>query len=282
MPSSASDNGPASGGRDTADGSMLDAALTYLARGWAVIPVRPRGKRPIVPWEELQRRRPTEKEVRGWFERWPDANLAIVTGRVSGLIVLDVDPRHDGDETLDELEQSYGPLPHTAEAITGSGGRHVYFAYPGRMVRNAVGFAPGLDIRGDGGVIVAPPSVHPSGRRYEWEVSHHPDETPVVPMPRWLLRLATMPADRRGHPLEHWRRLAREGVKQGRRNDTIASFAGHLFWHGVDYDVVMELLLCWNARRCRPPLDDDEVMRTVDSIARTHFREEGSPEPQRE
>lgn len=276
MSPSPKDNSKASRDPDKDGGRVLDSALAYLARGWAVIPVRPRGKRPLVAWEEFQRRLPTEDEIRGWFARWPDANLAIVTGRISGLIVLDVDPRHDGDETLDELERTHGPLPHTVEALTGSGGRHVFFAYPGRAVRNAVGFAPGLDLRGDGGVIVAPPSIHPSGGRYEWEVSHHPDETPVVPMPPWILRLIAAPEGRRGHPQEHWRRLAREGVEQGRRNDSIASFAGHLFWHGVDYDVVMELLLSWNAQRCRPPLDDDEVTRTVDSVARTHFRgEEG-------
>lgn len=275
MSLSAKKNTEAARGPEQDGGRALDAALSYLAHGWAVIPVRERGKRPLVAWEEFQRRLPTEDEVRRWFARWPDANLAIVTGRISGLIVLDIDPRHDGGETLDELERTHGPLPHTVEALTGSGGRHVYFAYPGRTVRNAVGFAPGLDLRGDGGVIVAPPSVHPSGRRYEWEVSHHPDETPVAPMPRWLPRLIAAPEGRRGHPPDHWRRLAREGVAQGRRNDTIASFAGHLFWHGVDYDVVMELLLCWNAERCRPPLDDDEVARTVDSIAHTHFREEG-------
>lgn len=254
--------------------TAASTALSYLARGWAVVPVVPRSKRPLVRWEPYQHRLPTGEEVREWFGRWPDANIAIVTGRISGLVVLDVDPRHGGDDSLHELERTYGLLPDTVEAITGSGGRHVYFAYPGRETRNVVGLAPGLDLRGDGGLIIAPPSVHPSGRHYEWEVSHEPETTPVQPIPRWLQQLMRSASPRAGHPLTHWRNLVRDGVPEGQRNNTIASLAGHLFWHGVDRDVVMELLLCWNAARCHPPLDDDEVAGAVDSIWRLHQRNE--------
>ena len=75
-----------------------------------------------------------------------------------------------------------------------------------------------------------------------------------------------------GHPLAYWRSLVKEGVAEGRRNATIASFTGHLLWHEVDPDVVMELMLAWNQMRCRPPLDDEEVIRTVRSIERTHLQ----------
>jgi hypothetical protein len=64
--------------------------------------------------------------------------------------------------------------------------------------------------------------------------------------------------------------LVKEGIQEGERNNAIASLAGHLFWHGIDPTVVLDLLLCWNAHRCRPPLPDDEVARTVDSIMRLH------------
>jgi len=74
------------------------------------------------------------------------------------------------------------------------------------------------------------------------------------------------------YPLSDWRNLVREGVSEGERNATIASFTGHLLWHGVDPDVALELMLGWNRIRCRPPLDDEEVMRTVRSIERTHAK----------
>lgn len=79
---------------------------------------------------------------------------------------------------------------------------------------------------------------------------------------------------RAGHPVAYWRELIARGVPEGRRNSTIASFAGHLLWRGVDPDVVAELLLCWNRERCEPPLPDEEVLRTVASITRLHEHDE--------
>lgn len=249
------------------------AALDYLARGWSVVPVLPREKRPLVSWQAYQGSRPTSDQVRAWFGRWPDANVGIVTGAVSGLVVLDVDPAHGGDDSLAVLERRHGPLPVTVEAISGGGGRHVYFVHPGGQVRNRVALAPGIDLRGDGGMIVAPPSVHPSGNRYAWRAGHAPDEVPMAPLPRWLLHEVAPDGERLGHPLGYWRQLLAEGVPEGSRNNTIASLSGHLLWHGVDPEVVTELLLCWNRERCRPPLPDEEVVRTVQSISRLHERE---------
>jgi hypothetical protein len=138
------------------------AALSYLARGWSVIPVRPREKRPLVAWQIYQQQLPTTQEVERWYARWTDANVGIVTGAISGLVVLDVDPRHGGTESLDAWERDQGPLPRTVEARSGGGGRHLYFAHPGGVVHNRVALLPGVDVRGDGGLIVAPPSMHPS------------------------------------------------------------------------------------------------------------------------
>jgi hypothetical protein len=249
------------------------AALTYLTRGWAAIPIEPGGKRPLVRWEPYQREPPSEPEIEHWFRQWPEANVGIVTGAVSGLVVLDVDPRHGGEESLRDLERRFGPLSETLEAQTGGGGRHLYFAHPGGELRNRVGLAPGLDLRGDGGLVVAPPSLHPSGRRYAW--TQDPDALPPAPLPPWLEALARDQTGRSGHPAQYWGALITEGVDEGRRNDTIASLTGHLLWHGVDPEVARELLRCWNQVRCRPPLDEAEVLRTVESITRTHFRHHG-------
>jgi hypothetical protein len=251
-----------------------DAALAYLSRGWSVIPMRTRSKRPIVAWHGYQQQRPDVGDVKHWYARWPDANVGIVTGRLSGLVVVDVDSRHDGEETLDSLIRQHGPLPDTVEARSGGGGRHLYFAHPGGHMPNRVEVFRGIDLRADGGVIVAPPSVHPSGERYRWARGRSPDALELAPMPRWLLDAVTPRRQGTGHPVSFWRDLMAEGVGEGRRNNAIASISGHLLWHGVDEQVLIELLLAWNRVRCQPPLSDEEVVRTVESIARTHHRQE--------
>ncbi len=252
--------------------TVLDHALFYRSLGWSVIPLQPGSKRPLLRWQRYQEAPPAEAEIRAWFARWPKANLAVVTGVVSHLVVLDVDPGHGGEESLLDLERRHAPLPDTVEAITGGGGRHLYFRHPGRFCPNRVGIAPGIDLRGDGGYVVAPPSLHPSGRRYLWEVSHHPEDHPLAPLPGWLEEMVLHTGCRRGHPPSYWRQLLRHGVREGERNNTIASLTGHLLHHGVDVRIIEELLQCWNLVRCDPPLDPDEVARTVASIERTHER----------
>lgn len=254
---------------------MRKTAAEYLARGWAVVPVAAGGKHPLVRWQTFQERLPTGKELEDWYARWSDAGVGIVTGVVSNLVVLDVDPRHGGNDSLRALEREHGPLPHTVEAITGGGGRHVYFTYPDGELRNRTALAPGIDLRAEGGLVIAPPSLHASGRRYAWAVSHHPDETELAAVPSWLLQLARGEGPGRGHPVTYWRGLVESGVAEGERNSTVASLTGHLLWHGVDKRVALELLLAWNRLRCRPPLNDEEVAATVDSIARTHARHRG-------
>lgn len=251
-----------------------DAALRYLSYGWSVIPLRPKEKRPLVPWEMYQSKHPSIDQVKNWFNDHPDANVGVVTGSISGLVVLDVDPAHGGDESLIELEGRHGVLPHTVESLTGGGGRHIYFSHPGGIVHNRVGLMPGMDLRGDGGLVVAPPSVHPSGHRYYWEVSCHPDETSVARMPAWLRQRAQTHDAPRGHTLRHWRTLVRDGVAEGERNSSLASLVGHLLWHGIDREVALELMLCWNQARCSPPLSEEEVIAVVDSINKLHLQEQ--------
>lgn len=166
--------------------SVEQAALDYLERGWSVIPVREREKRPAVPWKLFQTERVSEKTLHEWYRRSPDNNVAIVTGALSGLVVMDVDPRHGGKESLRKLEGEHGKLPDTMESVTGGGGRHLYFAHPGGVVGNRANIEPGIDLRGDGGCIVAPPSIHPSGKRYRWKKGHAPGDVEPAPLPEWL------------------------------------------------------------------------------------------------
>lgn len=174
--------------------TIIDDVLGYAARGWRVVPVRPRTKHPCVDaWQDAATTGPDL--IRSWWERWPDHGVGIVTGARTKLWVLDVDVATGkaGDDTLADLEAEHGTLPDTVEDQTGSGGRHLLFAWPtdGRVIRNDAGrrLGPGLDVRGEGGQVIAPPSVHPNGTAYAWEVEHGPDDVPVVQAPEWLLTL---------------------------------------------------------------------------------------------
>ena len=209
--------------------------------------------------------------IAGWWRRWPSANVGIATGQISGFLVLDVDGE-PGKDSLRTLEDQHGPLPSTVEAITGSDGRHILFAYPGHPIGNRVKFAPGLNTRADGGYIVAAPSPHKSGRQYCWEVSSRPGEVPLAPCPAWLLDMLGGSGPATGRAPEDWRRLGHGGVDEGERNATIAKLAGLLLRRYVDPYLTLDMLFAWNAVRCRPPLPDDEVARTVGSVARAEAR----------
>lgn len=250
----------------TSSGVLTKAALDYSRLGWSSFPVESRGKGPLVQWEVYQHRRAKPPEIGDWFTRWPDANLAVVTGVVSGLVVLDIDPHHGGEESLKRLQQAHGPLAETVEAVTGSGGRHLYFAHPGEITPNRAAMAPGIDLWGDGGYVVAPPSVHQSGHPYHWIRS--PEVTPLEFLPRSLLGATTADATGPGQLPAHWRRLLRDGAEDGKRTEMLASLTGYLLRQGVDRDIVVELLIGWNAVRCRPPLEPADIVRMVESAAR--------------
>jgi hypothetical protein len=163
--------------------STLQAAASYLQRGWSVIPAPVGAKRSLVQWKRWQTSRPDLELWQAWFARWPRCNLAIVTGRVSGIVVLDVDPRHGGLDSLARLERQYGELPETATVLTPGGGRHLYYQHPGGRISNSAGqLAAGVDVRGDGGLALLPPSRRADGQAYEWWQG----PATVAPMPPWL------------------------------------------------------------------------------------------------
>ncbi len=256
--------------------NALDAALSYAARSWAVLPLHSvqggrcacgrrgcdsPGKHPRTPHGVLEATTNADV-IRRWWTDWPGAgaNIGIATGAESGLIVLDVDNRHGGDESLRALLADHGPLPATPTVLTGDG-QHVYFAHPGGSVPNRVGLRPGLDLRGDGGFVVGPPSLHASGRRYAWEASSHPDDVPPAPLPAWLLTAFQPDGSAKAEPV-----AAR--IPEGERNATLASLAGSMRRRGMDAVEIRAALDAVNARRCDPPLSDAEVARIAESIGR--------------
>jgi len=230
----------------------LEDALRYANRGWAVFPCheptpsgcscrRPDcsspGKHPRTARGLLEATTDPEAIVR-WWRRWPNANIAVRTGADSGLVVIDVDPVHGGLTAVAELQRRHGDLPPTPAVRTGSGGHHYWFAYPGVHVPNSAGrLAPGIDVRGDGGYVIAPPSLHPSGS-YWWEAT-----PPLAELPGWVLDVARAALRPPPTPTAHvvechdarpWARAALAGelgrvraATPGSRNDTLnrAAFA---------------------------------------------------------
>ena len=149
--------------------SPLAEALKGVHRGWSVIPIKPRSKTPLGSWKERQLVRATPEETEAAFHANPGAGLGFVTGANSGLSVLDIDLKNGGVPSMDALVRRYGALPPTPAVITGSGGYHYYFKYPESGLRNSAGkLGDGLDIRAEGGYVVAPPSIHPNGKQYRW------------------------------------------------------------------------------------------------------------------
>jgi len=178
--------------------SCLDAALAYAERGWAVLPVI--GKRPALKdWPTTASTGPDV--VRRWWSAQPDRNVGLATGPRSGLAVIDVDPRSGGYESLCELEERVGVLPGTVLSLTGgdSGGFHFIYAHPGvKLTSRAHAFGEGIDVKADGGMIVAPPSVHPeTGRAYAWLGGVFDG---IVPWPAALLPPVAEPPRRQQRP----------------------------------------------------------------------------------
>ncbi len=242
---------------------MLRAALAYAQRfGWPVFPCRARDKRPL---SEHGMRDATKdpKVIALWWKTWPDANIGIPTGSASGFDVLDVDPRHGGDESLAELEGAHGKLPETVEALTGGGGRHILFKHRDG-IRNSTGRHPGLDVRGEGGYIVVAPSLHESGIRYEWELSSRPGE---IDIGEWPDRVLIEFSKHNGHG--NGSVLAVEGdIPEGQRNATMASLAGSMRHRGMSTLAMAEALVIENQARCKPPLPDEEVRQIAASVGR--------------
>jgi hypothetical protein len=213
--------------------------------------------------------------IQTWWQENPEYNIAVATGAVSDFFVVDIDDNGDcdGEVEWDRLVGQHGTLMPTVEVITARG-RHLYFRYPTVPVRNSAGkIAPGIDVRGDGGYVLVPPSLHPCGKRYCWSVD---SSSAIAEAPAWLVEIVTAPANGSGiTPASEWRTLVTDGVKEGQRDCSVAKIAGHLLRRFVDPVVTLELLQSWNAQRCSPALPPEDVDRIVDSIAGRELRRRG-------
>ena len=233
------------------------AALALANRGLAVFPCKPRGKEPDNDHGFLEATT-DPATINSWWEARPDRNIGVACGKASHIVVLDIDGE-DGEVSLAALEGRHGKLPATVEAITGNG-RHVYLK-TSAAVPNSVGkLGPGLDVRGDRGYVIAPPSVHPSGRIYAWSVDC---ADRIADSPAWLTELITTKRNGRANgATPDWAKP----IPEGQRNATLTRIAGTLFAKGLSAAEVGAAVAGLNASQCRPPLPTAEVEKLLHSI----------------
>lgn len=230
----------------------------YIDSGWSILPVKPDEKRPYMTnWLQYTRTRPGKQLVNNWFNNLSGAGVGLVTGKISGVVVLDVE--NWCPTPVDELLKKY---PTNMIARSGGGGVHLFYSYPQNVGRitNRVGIFEGADLRADGGFLVLPPTLHPSGNRYEWIKRGIPGAFPMA----FLDLESRSPTSNEG-----WITEALRGVSEGGRNDTCARLAGYFFKKGLNSDIVEALLMEWNEKN-DPPLPVSEVRTTIKSIERSH------------
>jgi hypothetical protein len=286
-------------------------ALQYLGKGLSIIPLKSPSmlsrnlttkefirqcKVPLVGWKEFQNRLPTEQEVSTWFNKWPDANIGIITGKISGLVVFDLDSEHAVQYAEDE-----GGFPDTPKVKTGKGYHH-YLRCPGFEVRNDVKKELDIDIRADGGYVVAPPSIHGLGDHYEWEDCSSIFDIKPARCESWMIDyledVANSPSKpAKGKPpktsespdteskpavVDAYADILKNGAQEGQRNHTTTKLIGHLFGKGNDENVVWELVKQWNASKNTPALAETELRKCFESIKRLDGKNEKKKKEKRD
>lgn len=262
----------------------LAEAVAFAEKGYAVFPVwgvddkgkclcggKPAcdkganaGKHPITPRGVLEATTRIT-QVRIWWAKNPDANIGIATGEASGIVVLDVDGK-DGFTAL-----AGRTLPATPSVTTGriDGGTHFYFTHPGGKVKNSVGkLGKGLDIRGDGGYVIAPPSRHQSGAFYQWGENL---DTPLAELPVWIQSKIDETATGFDTSQDG------EAIEKGGRNVYLTSLAGTMRKRGMPESAIYAALSATNNERCSPPLSDDEIRKISHSIGSMAFDTANAP-----
>ena len=255
--------------------AAVNFALACIQLGWPVLPLntikggdctcpsgsdcRSPGKHPIGNLAPHGSRSATtdEDQVREWWRIRPDANVGVATGKASGIIVLDVDPRNGGNDSLKQLVKEHGKLPKTIVVETGGGGRHYY--YRDKNVASHTP-APGVDVKGDGGFVVAPPSLHESGKRYKWLRPPRSRDLRLPDPPAWIVKKSRKRRDSGGAD-------ASGPIVEGQRDNALTRIAGWLRRNGSSEQTILDYLKRENEERCIPPLDEADLERIAHSVA---------------
>lgn len=223
---------------------------------FSVIPLLPGTKKSPLSWKEYQNTRANHELLEYWFLD-NDYHIGIVTGKISGIVVVDLDSE-EGKKRFFSLDLKASPTVLTSKGL------HIYFKHP--MDREIGNFQrrpdlEGIDLRGDGGYVVAPPSIHPNGTKYRWKKGFSPID----------LAVADFPLDKFFSNNYNPIKPLYQGVSKGGRNNSLARMCGSWFRDGLDYEEVLEMALIWNTRN-NPPLSFKELENTVMSIHKLNLR----------
>ena len=249
--------------------SNLEYALYYSGLGWEVFPAHTirdghcscgkicnsPGKHPMTR-KGLKDATTDRSQILKWWNKTPDANIAIRTGKESGLIALDIDTKSNGFDSLETLENTFDKLPSTLTSITGSKGKHICFKHPGGKIKTRAKMLDGIDFRADGGYIIAPPSSHISGNAYKWIDI----KLSLMEPPQWLLQRVN---DTGRTALAE----TLEIIPEGARNSSLMSLAGLQWSQGVSKKKLQTYLLEENTLRCKPPLGHPEVIGIIERVS---------------
>ena len=147
---------------------LSEYALAYAKLGWSIFPIKTKEKKPKIKWEKYQREKATEEQIKNWWKKWPDANIGIVTGAISGIIAIDIDSMQGREAYINQFGELHGTISQRTgkpEAL------QLIFKHPkDQDYSNRARMLPDVDVRGDGGYIVAAPSIHPNGVQYQWDI----------------------------------------------------------------------------------------------------------------
>lgn len=240
---------------------MLVEALKLQEIGWSIIPVG-QDKKPLISWAEFQERRASKDEIKAWFKKFPKANIGVVTGPISNLLVFDIDAKHG--RTSGEFQ-----FPVTVCSNTGGGGEHYFFKYPKFEVHNSAGllFGEGVDIRGKGGYIVLPPSLHLSSKYYEWKEFCSPFDLELADIPEWL-ETALSKQSKKESPKMYEKDSSE--IIEGTRNDTAVSVAGKIISETskeLRSSVGYKKFIKWNSL-LSSPLSEEELKAVWKSVCK--------------
>lgn len=295
--------------------SRLESALKYIERGYKIFPCVMGEKKPLTK-NGVKDATSDKGQIIKWWTDTPNANIGLATGSVNEIIVIDIDERHNGEDSLQELEKELGKLPETITSLTGGGGFHYLFKLPeGITIKNAVRFngRDGIDIRGEGGYIVVPNSLHPSGKEYIWDLGLHFEDFPMAELPQeWIKALTVRKEDSRvsndshlvsnkesnllqptvyGNP-KGWMVEALKNLKEGNRHMTFFKIGCRL----KDYMAQDELLalLSSHAEKVGFTRDNEleklvqdiyqrypqkQILQIKDGLELLHLHDRAEPEP---
>jgi putative DNA primase/helicase len=245
------------------------AALRSIQRGWHVLPLKypvagdPRsGKKPATKHGVTDATNCYAK-FKKLVTRLDRFNLGLATGRKSGVVIFDIDPKNGGEKTFKKFQHNYGAAPATVEVKTGGGGRHLYFLAPVQDVKSCV-LGDGIDFLAEGKYAVMPPSIHGSGAKYVFLSGKSPTKIKIAPLPQaWLkaiLNRTPVPKSRAA--------IDDDKIPEGRRNTELTRIAGGLRRQGFSEEMILSVLREVNDKRCDPPLTDEELAKIAESVSK--------------